>query len=329
MIARRDFITLLGGAAAAWPLAARAQQPAVPVIGWLCAGSLDAFSEDVAAFRKGLIEMGFVEGKTVAIEYRWAEGQYDRAPLLAAELVHRGVAAIMASGGVSAAPAAKAATATIPIVFTAPSDPVALGLVASLNRPGGNVTGVNFFLGETWTKLMGLLHDVVPAATTVGVLANSMGRTVDTIARELQAVESSLGVQLRLMRAGTEREIEEALASLAQQRLGALMVQSGPFMSNYFDRIISRAERLSLPTICGVRQFAEAGGLMSYGANIRDAYHQAGVYVGRILKGEKPADIPVWQSTKFELVISAKTAKALGLTLPPTLLAVADEVIEP
>jgi putative ABC transport system substrate-binding protein len=272
--------------------------------------------------------MGFVEGRNVAIEYRWAEGQYDRLPAMAAELVRRRVTVIMASGGNSGVPAAKAATSTIPIVFTAPGDPTASGLVQSLNHPGGNVTGVNFFLSETWTKLLGLVHELVPAASNIGVLLKSDTQTSAVIAEELPAAERSLGLHLRGLKAGTERDIENVLAELAQQRPDALMVQSGPFMSDYFDRIVAQATRLSLPTISGVRRFAQLGGLMSYGASVTDAYHQAGLYVGRILKGEKPADIPVWQSTKFELVINLKTAKALGLTVPPTLLALADEVIE-
>jgi putative tryptophan/tyrosine transport system substrate-binding protein len=325
---RRDFITLIGGAAAGWPLAARAQQPTMPVIGWLGSGAPDAFANDVAAFRRGVNESGFVEGKTVATEYRWADNETDRLPALAAELVRRRVAAILASGGALPTRAAKAATSSIPIVFTAPNDPVASGLVASLNRPGGNVTGVNFFLGETWTKLLGLLHQVVPAATVIGLMANSNGATIKSIAEELQTAEHGLGLQLRVFGVGNTRDIDEAFDGLVQQGVGALMVQSGPLLSSHYDQIVSQAARHSLPTICGTREFAAAGGLLSYGASVTDAYHQAGIYIGRILKGEKPADLPVIQPTKLELVINLKTAKALNLIVPPNLLAIADEVIE-
>jgi putative tryptophan/tyrosine transport system substrate-binding protein len=324
---RRDFITLLGGAAT-WPLAARAQQPALPVIGWLGAGSPNGFEGAVAAFRKGVNEAGFIEGKTVAIEYRWADGQFDRLPVLAAELVRRPVAAIMASGGSYPTRAAKAATSTIPIVFTAPTDPAALGLVDSLNRPGGNVTGVNFFLAETRTKLLGLLHELVPAAQKIALLIGTGSAVADSVVKDLQTAAPSLGLQLRVLRPGTDREISDVLAGLAQQRPDALLVQSGPFIASYLGKIATQAVQLSLPAMSNGRDFAAAGGLISYGTSITDAYHQAGLYVGRILRGEKPADLPVVQSTKFELVVNLKTAKAIGVEVPPTLLAQADEVIE-
>jgi putative ABC transport system substrate-binding protein len=331
MIRRRDFITLLGGAAA-WPVAARAQQPAAPVVGWLGAGSPGAeiFARDVIAFRKAISEMGFVEGRTVAIEYRWAEGQYDRLPSLAAELVRRPVAVIMASGGSTAARAAKAATTTIPIVFTAPSDPVALGLVASLNRPGGNVTGVNFFLGETRIKLLGLIHELVPKATTIGLLlgVGSKDQDVESTVTEVQTAARWLGVQVRELKVATEGQLNEVFAALARQPVDALIVFFGPVTTSWLNQIASQAARLSIPTISNAPAFAEAGGVMGYGTSPTDAYHQAGLYVGRILKGEKPADLPVVQSTKFDLVINLKTAKTLGLTVPPTMLAIADEVIE-
>lgn len=321
-------MAVLGGAAATWPLAAWAQRVQIPVIGWLGSGSPETFANDTAAFRRGLIEAGFVEGKTVTIEYRWAEGRYDRLPALAAELVHRPVAAILASGGGPPTRAAMAATAMIPIVFTAASDPVALGLVASLNRPGGNVTGVNFRTGEARTKLLGLLHEVVPAAKVMGALLNPNSATTDAAVDELEMAARSLGVQLRVLKASTEREIDEAFEGLAQQRPDALLVETEPFLSGRRDQIISQATRLGLPTINSDRRFAAAGGLMNYGPSIPDAYHQAGLYVARILKGEKPADLPVVQSVKLDLLINLKTAKALGLTIPPGLFAIADEVIE-
>jgi putative ABC transport system substrate-binding protein len=327
MMKRREFITLVGGAAA-WPLAVRAQQPALPVIGWLGAGSPDTLADRVTAFRKGVNETGLVEGRTVAIEFRWAEGRVDRLPALAAELVRRPVAAILASGGTLPTRAAKAATSTLPIVFTTNNDPVAAGLVASLNRPGGNVTGVNSMAGETGAKQLGLLHELVPAAATMGLLVNPKSPAADASVRDLQMAVRSLGLQLRVLRAGTEREIDEVFAGFAQRHPDVLLVQNDPFFGNQRNQIASLAARNTIPTIYASRDFAAAGGLMSYGASSLDGYHQAGIYIGRILKGEKPADLPVVQSTKFELVINLQTAKALGLTVPPTLLAIADEVIE-
>jgi putative ABC transport system substrate-binding protein len=324
---RRDLLSLLGGVAV-WPVAARAQ--AMPVIGWLGSGSSDAFADAAAAFRRGLSEGGFVEGRNVAIEFRWAEGQYDRLPALAAELVRRPASIIMASGGSFPTHAAMAATSTIPIVFTAPSDPAALGLVASLNRPGGNVTGVNFFLGETRPKLLGLLHEIVPGAITIGLVlgVGSSAQNVEPVVTEVQTAARALGLQVRPFKVATEGDVEEMFAAFAQQPVDALMIQSGPVTSSWIKQMAVQAARLSLPSISQPRVFAEAGGLMSYGTSVTDAYRQAGLYAARILKGEKPADLPVIQSTKFEFVVNLKTAKALGLTVPPTLLAIADEVIE-
>jgi putative tryptophan/tyrosine transport system substrate-binding protein len=322
-VKRREFIAGIGSAAA-WPLAARAQQAATPVVGWLGTGSADAYTGAAAAFRKGLSEMGFVEGRNVAIEYLWAAGQYDRLPAMAADLVRRPVSIIMTSGGSFPTRAAKAATSTIPIVFEAASNPAALGLVESLNRPGGNVTGVNLFLLETQTKLLGLLHELVPCATTIGVVLGP----VPVIATELETAAHSLGLRLRALRVATAGEVDDMFAAFAQQPVDALVVLSGPVTNNWIKQIAAQAAKLSIPSISQPRDFVDAGGLMSYGTSSADAYRQAGLYVGRILKGEKPADLPVIQSTKFEFVINLKTAKALGLTVPPNLLALADEVIE-
>jgi putative ABC transport system substrate-binding protein len=324
-VKRRDFIRLLGGAAAAWPLATRAQQAVMPVVGFLGGGSSNAFAAAVAGFRRGLNEIGIVEGKTAAIEYRWAEGRYDRLPALADELVRWPVATILASGGELPTRAAMAATSTIPIVFTYVGDPVAAGLVASLNRPGGNVTGVNFFAAEAVTKQLGLLREVVPAATIIAVLVNP---ATDVVSKELQAGAQSAGMQLRVLGVSAQHEIDETFASFAQHRPDALLIQAEPFIVGQYSQIASLAMRHMIPTISASRGFATAGGLMSYGASAPDAYRQAGIYVGRILQGKKPADLPVVQSTRFELVINVKTAKALGIAPPPTLLALADEVIE-
>jgi ABC-type uncharacterized transport system substrate-binding protein len=324
---RREFITLLGGAAAAWPFAAGAQQSAV--IGWLGSGSPDGFASQVAAFRKGLDETGFVEGKTVTIEYRWAEGQYDRLPPLAEELVRRPVAVILASGGIRPTLAAKTATPTIPIVFlSGGGDPVAAGLVASFHRPGGNVTGVNFLANDLLTKQLSLLRELVPAAKVFAVLLNPNSNVADSSVRDLQVAVRSLELQLLVLRAGAERDIDQAFASFGQQPADALLVQTEPFLSGQLGQIAQLAARYAIPTIYTSRQFITAGGLISYGASNRDAYRQGGVYVGRILKGERPADLPVVQPTVFELTINLKAAKSLGLEVPPTLLARADEVIE-
>jgi putative ABC transport system substrate-binding protein len=325
---RREFITLLGGSAVAWPVVARAQQPAMPVIGWLGTGWADADSGQDLEFRRGLNEAGLIEGKNITIEYRWEEGQYDRLPALAADLVRRPVTVILASGGPRPTRAAKSATSTIPIVFTAATDPVATGLVASLNRPGGNVTGVYSLSSELGTKQLGLLRDLVPAATEIALLVNPESPGADAVSKDVQPAVRSLGLHLRVLHASTDRDLDEVLVSLAQQRPDVLMVQSDALLIRGRIQIAAAAVRQAIPTITGSHDFTAAGGLMSYGAVAGDVAHQAGLYVGRILKGEKPADLPVVQSTKFELVINLKTAKTLGLTVPPSLLAIADEVLE-
>jgi putative tryptophan/tyrosine transport system substrate-binding protein len=326
---RREFITLLGGVAASWPFAAHAQQAAMPVIGWLGSGSQSEFRRQVAAFLGGVAETGFVQGKTVAIEYRWAEGQYDRLPALAGDLVRQSVAVILSSGGIRPALAAKSATSSIPIVFlSGGGDPVAAGLVASFNQPGGNLTGVNFLANNIVTKQLSLLHELVPEAKKFGVLVNpdSLG---DFTVRDLRAAVERLGLQLVVLTATNEREIDEVFAGL-RDKPDALIIQTEPFIGGggRLQQIAALTAREAIPAIYTSRQFTSAGGLISYGADNRDAYRQAGIYVGRILKGAKPADLPVLQPTKFDLVINLKTAKALGLAVPPSLLAIADEVIE-
>jgi putative ABC transport system substrate-binding protein len=322
---RREFITLLGGAAA-WPIAARAQQPAVPLVGILGTGWRDT-SSSLAAFHKGLNEAGFVEGRNVAIEYRWEEGQYDRLPALAADLVRRGVTVIFASGGPRPTRAAKLATSTIPIVFNAATDPVATGLVASLNRPGGNVTGAYSLTNELGTKQLGLLREIVPAATKIALLVNPNTLGAAALPKDVQIAVRSAGLQLQVLNGSTEDDLDKVLAGLAQERPDALLIQADVFLNRHIETAAATAARLRIATISALQNFAAAGGLMSYGAGSADA-HQAGLYVGRILKGEKPANLPVVQSTKFDLVINLKTAKALGLTIPSNVLAIADEVIE-
>jgi len=325
---RREFITLLGGAAAAWPLAARAQQPTMPVIGFLHSQSPDAFTEPLRGFRQGLKESGFVESETVAIEYRWADNQTDRLPALATELVRRRVA-VIATFSPPVALAAKAATTTIPIVFNLGDDPVRLGLVASLARPGGNLTGINFFVGELAAKRLEVLRELVPGATRVALLlGSSAGQITETTLRDVEAAARPKGLQIQVLNVQTSRDINAAFATFARDRLDALFVGPGPFFTTRRVQLALLAAVQRVPAIYPVRPFAEAGGLISYGASLTDAYRQVGAYAGRILKGAKPADLPVVQSSKFELVINAETARILGLDVPPTLLARADEVIE-
>jgi ABC-type uncharacterized transport system substrate-binding protein len=326
---RRDFLTLIGGAAAVWPLAARAQQATMPAVGLLDQRSPDAMADRLRGFRQGLKEIGYVEGENMAIEYRWAEGQYDRLPELAAELVRRQVAVIATTGGHPAAFAAKAATTTIPVVFIASDDPVRLGLVASIARPGGNLTGINFLSGELTAKRLELLHELVPTATRVSVLVNpSSPLNVEATLREVGVAARAIGLQTQILNASTIREINAAFATFVRERADAVFVGIDPFFNSRRTQLVHLATRHALPASYPARDFAEAGGLMSYGANIADAWRQAGSYAGRILKGAKPADLPVVQSTKFELVINAQTATMLGLTVPPTLIARADAVIE-
>jgi putative ABC transport system substrate-binding protein len=324
---RRAFTMLLGGAAA-WPLAARAQQPAMPVLGFLNTGSSLSFAHLANAFRQGLKETGYIEGQNVMIEYRWAESRYDQLPVLAADLVKRQVNVIAATGGEQSVVAAKAATTRIPIVFIAGGDPVRQGLVASLNQPGGNLTGMSFLTGAIESKRLGLLREFVPNAATIGVLLNPTSPAAELELRDIPDAARAIGQKIVILEASNEWDIDAAFATLIQRQIGALLVASDPLFSNRRDQIVALAARYSLPTIYYLREFTAAGGLMSYGANLVDAFRQLGIYAGRILKGENPADLPVMQPTKFELVINLKTAKSLGLTVPDKLLALADEVIE-
>jgi putative tryptophan/tyrosine transport system substrate-binding protein len=324
---RRDFITLLGGAAA-WPLAARAQQPALPVVGYLNAGTADRFPANERAFHEGLAEAGFVEGKNVAIDYRSAGGQFGRLPALAAELVRRPVGVIAAVGSSQSALAAMAETHTIPIVFTVAGNPIELGLVASLNRPGGNLTGASNLSAELVPKKLELLHEVVPAASTIAVLRNPTSRNAGRLPEDLQAAADALGLKLRAVQAGSDSELETAFAGLTQLRPIALVILPDALFLDRRAQLGALALRYTIPAIYTYREFAAAGGLMSYGGSLTDSFHTVGVYTGRILKGAKPADLPVQQQTKVELIVNLKTAKALGLTVPLALLTRADEVIE-
>jgi putative ABC transport system substrate-binding protein len=327
MIERREFITLLGGAAA-WPLAARAQQAAMPVVGLLGATTADGYAAQVVAFRQGLQEAGYREGQNVTIEYRWAENQYERLPELAADLVRRQVAVIATIGGNPASLAAKVASATIPIVFHGSIEPVSAGLVASLNRPGGNVTGVVTLAVELGPKRLELLHDVLPAATEMAVLLNPSAPATAGLLQELQAAARTLGLRLHALEASSDRDIDAAFAALAQSRASALMIGTDGFFVSRSEQLATLALRHAVPAIFQYRAFAAAGGLMSYGGSVTDSYRLVGVYAGRILKGEKPSDLPVQQATKVELILNLKTARALGVTMPDPLLARADEVIE-
>jgi ABC-type uncharacterized transport system substrate-binding protein len=329
---RREFITLLGGAAAAsyvsWPLAARAQQRGLPVIGLLSSRSAATDTHSIAVIRQALNERGFVEGQNVVIDYRWADGQYDRLPALATSLVHRQVALIVAIGGEVSGLAAKAATATIPIVFVSGTDPVAIGLVTSLNRPGGNITGVSGLLSEQMAKRLGLLQELVPKASLIGVLVNPSYSGFDLQLQQLQEAAGTLRQELHVESARTEREIGAAFEAIIQRRASAILVANDPFFFNRTTQFVVLAARHAIPTLYFRREFAAAGGLMSYGSDITEIYRALGVYAARILKGEKPGDLPVQLPTRFELVINLMTAKTLGIDVPPTLLARADEVIE-
>jgi putative ABC transport system substrate-binding protein len=326
---RREFITLIGGAAVAWPVAAHTQQPAMPVIGFLDPRSPDALADRLRGFRQGLKDAGFVEGQNTAIEYRWAENRTDRLPELAADLARRQVAVIVTPGGLASALAAKAATTTIPIVFVVADDPVRLGLVASLARPEGNVTGINFFSGELTAKRLGLLRELVPAITRVAVLINpANAENAKTTSKEAETATRATGLQIQFFNASTNGEINAAFATFVRERLDAVLIGLDPFFNSRRIQLVQLATRYAVPASYPARDFAEAGGLISYGANIADAWRQVGVYAGRVLKGVKPADLPVVQASKFELVINAETARMLGLDVPPSLLARADEVIE-
>jgi putative ABC transport system substrate-binding protein len=324
---RREFITLLGGAAA-WPIAARGQQAAMPVIGWLSVTRAEGYADRVAAFRDGLREAGFVEGQNVIVEYRWADDHDERLPGLAADLIRRGVAVLVTGGGTSTALTAKAASATIPIVFVVAADPVRAGIVASINRPGGNITGVVGFTDSLIAKRLELLAELVPTASIIGALLDRKNPNAENRSKDLQAAARVLGREIRFMWAGSPGELDKLIAAAVEQRVGALVVQNDPMFNSQRDRIVALAARYRLPAIYETREDAMAGGLVIYGPSTPFRYRQLGIYAGRILKGEKPGDLPIMQPTKFELVINLKTAKALGLPIPDKLLALADEVIE-
>jgi putative tryptophan/tyrosine transport system substrate-binding protein len=325
---RREFIAFVGCTAAAWPLSARAEQSAVPVIGFLNSASPQPFANYVAGFRAGLKETGYVDGQNVAIEFSWAEGHYDRLPEMAADLVRRKVAVLVATGGAPSVVAAKAATSTIPIVFTSGVDPIRLGLITSLSHPGGNITGVNLFLAAMESKRLGLLRALVPGVQLIAVLLNPNRPDPAEQMRQVQEAAATVGQQTHILLASNASAIDAAFATAVQLRAGAMLVGSDPFFNSQRDKIIALAARHTIPAIYEQREYALVGGLMSYGTNLSDGYRQAGVYVGRILKGEKPGDLPVVQSTKFEFIINLKTAKALGIEVPPNLSAEADEIIE-
>jgi putative ABC transport system substrate-binding protein len=324
---RREFIALFGSAAT-WPLAAGAQQAAMPTIGFLSSRSPGQSAGVVTAFRQGLRASGFVEGQNVAIAFRWAEGHYDRLPVLAAELVDLRVAALFAAGGSPSALAAKAATRTVPVVFSAVDDPVRIGLVPRLNQPGGNITGMSFLNFEVIGKSAQLLKEMLPAAAGIAYLVNPSNPIAEVYAKQGPPVASALGIRVPVLDASTEHDLDECFASLGKIGADALIVPAEPFFDSQRDRIVALAARYAVPMIAGLREYVAAGGLMSYGPSLSDSYRRAGIYVGRVLNGEKPADLPVMQPTKFDLVLSLKTAKALGLTVPDRLLALADEVIE-
>jgi putative ABC transport system substrate-binding protein len=327
-IGRRKFLATLGGAAAAWPLAARAQQSKMSVIGYLGPGSAAASASTLAVFRQSLAGAGYVEGRNIAIEYRFAEGRYDRLPEMAAELVRQQVSLIVATGGTAPALAAKAATATLPIVFSVTDDPVALGLVVSFARPGGNATGVNFPLAELAAKQLGLLHELVPAARRIGLLVNPNNSPSEAVTKDVTVAASAMGVEIGVVEADNNRAIETAFATLVLTRVEALLIGTDPFLFSRRVQLATLATRHAIPAAFAAREFPEVGGLMSYGTSLTEVFRQLGVYVGRILNGAKPADLPVVRSVTFELVINMSTARALGLEVPATLLARADEVIE-
>jgi putative tryptophan/tyrosine transport system substrate-binding protein len=327
-VKRRDFITLLGGAAAVWPFAARAQQPAMPVVGILHLGSPEANANVMAAFRQGLGETGYTEGRNVAVEYRWAHGESDRLPELAADLIHRRVTVIVTPGNMAAALAAKAATTTIPIVFNTGADPVETGLVASLNNPGGNITGVSYMNVQLGAKRLGMLHEWLPRATRFAVLVNRSSPTTDTAVADLQVAAAAVGCEIDVLDVATTSDLIPTFTSLVQKRADAFLINPEQLFWDRRIQLLTLAARHTLPAIYPAREWAEAGGLMSYGSSFTDLHRQAGIYTGRVLKGEKPANLPILRATKFELVINLQTANALGLDVPATLLARADDMIE-
>jgi putative ABC transport system substrate-binding protein len=325
---RREFIALVGGAAATWPLAARAQQPVMPIVGYLEAGFPETTEQRLTAFRSGLNETGYVEGQNVAIEYRWAQNDYGRLPELAADLVRRRVAVIATPGSTQGPLAAKAATTAIPIVFSSGADPIKVGLVTSLNRPGGNVTGVSSMTGELGAKQLGLLQDLLPKATRFAVLANSINALTEATVKDLRTAALAVGCQIDVFDAGTNRDIDTVFANLGRKPIDGLLVAPDVLFTNRRIQVVILATHVRVPTIYFSREFADAGGLISYGTSQTNMYHQVGIYVGRILKGERPADLPILRASKFELVVNLQTAKTLGLEVPPKLLALSDEVIE-